>query len=134
MPSKSWKNLPKKLHTYGSWEFFFSAASTAQNSPELHFRFINTPIQSSVLESVIWPLPSLSQLLVLTFDTVFTGAYLFLSERMGGTDKTVKMLSNILLNLQNTLEIYFLIPLKVFKAKLWSVGVKIPPNFPPFLM
>ena len=106
------------MHTYGSWEVFFSAASTAQNSPELHFRFINTPIQSSVLESVIWPLPSLSQLLVLTFDTVFTGAYLFLSERMGGTDKTLKMLSNSLLNLQNTLEIYFLIPLKVFKAKL----------------
>ena len=37
----------------GSWEFFFSAAPTAQNSPELHFRFINSPIQSSVLKSVI---------------------------------------------------------------------------------
>ena len=33
--------------------FFFSAAPTAQNSPELHFRFINSPIQSSVLKSVI---------------------------------------------------------------------------------
>ena len=37
----------------GSWEFFFSAAPTAQNSPELHFRFINSPIQSSVLKSVV---------------------------------------------------------------------------------
>ena len=26
----------------GSWEFFFSAAPTAQNSPEFHFRFINS--------------------------------------------------------------------------------------------
>ena len=53
MPSESWKNLPKKLHTYGSWDFFFSAAPTAQNSPELHFRFINSPIQSSVLKYVV---------------------------------------------------------------------------------
>ena len=30
---------PKKLHTYGSWEFFFSAAPTAPNSPELQFHF-----------------------------------------------------------------------------------------------
>jgi hypothetical protein len=32
------------LHTYGSWEFFFSAAPPAQNSPELQFRFINSSI------------------------------------------------------------------------------------------
>jgi hypothetical protein len=35
------------------WRFFFSAAPTAINSPELHFRFINSPIQSSVLKSVV---------------------------------------------------------------------------------
>ena len=52
MPTKSWKNHPKQLHTYGSWEFFFSAASTAQNSPELHFRFINSFIQPSLVESL----------------------------------------------------------------------------------
>ena len=40
LPTKIWKNHPKKLHAYGSWEFFFSAAPPAQNSPELHFRFI----------------------------------------------------------------------------------------------
>ena len=34
---------------------FFSAAPTAQNSPELHFRFIDSPIQSSVLKSVFQP-------------------------------------------------------------------------------
>ena len=34
--------------------FFFSAASTAQNSPELHFRFINSFIQSSLLRSLEW--------------------------------------------------------------------------------
>ena len=28
------KNHLKKLHTYGSWEGFFSAAQTAQNSPK----------------------------------------------------------------------------------------------------
>ena len=52
MPTKSWKNHPKKLHTYGSWDFFFSAALTAQNSPELHFRFIFFFIQPSLLESL----------------------------------------------------------------------------------
>ena len=31
---------------------FYSAAPTAQNSPELHFRFLNSSIQSSVLKSV----------------------------------------------------------------------------------
>ena len=30
----------------------FSAAPTAQNSPEFHFRFLNSPIHSSVLKSV----------------------------------------------------------------------------------
>ena len=49
---KTLKIHPKKLHTYGSWEVFFSAAPTAQNSPELHIRFIDSPIQSSVLKSV----------------------------------------------------------------------------------
>ena len=47
MPTKSWKNHLKKLLTYGSWEVFFSAAPTAQNSPGLHFRFINSFIQPS---------------------------------------------------------------------------------------
>ena len=32
--------------------FFFSAARTAQNSPELHFRFINSFIQSSLVGSL----------------------------------------------------------------------------------
>ena len=32
--------------------FFFSAAPTAQNSPELHFRFINYFIQSCLLRSL----------------------------------------------------------------------------------
>ena len=27
MPTKSWKNLPKKLHTYDSWEILFSLFS-----------------------------------------------------------------------------------------------------------
>ena len=53
MPTKSWKNHLKKLHTYGSWKFFSSAAPTAQNSPYLHFRFINSFIQSSLLRSLI---------------------------------------------------------------------------------
>jgi hypothetical protein len=33
--------------------FFFSAAPTAQNSPELHFRFINSFIQPSLVGSLI---------------------------------------------------------------------------------
>ena len=49
---KTLKNHPKKLHTYGSWEVFFSAAPTAQNSPELHFRFINSFIQPTRVESL----------------------------------------------------------------------------------
>ena len=39
------KNWPQKLHTYGSLDFFFSAAPTAQNSPELNIRFIDSWIQ-----------------------------------------------------------------------------------------
>jgi hypothetical protein len=55
-PQNVEKNHPKKLHTYGSWEvFFLSAALTAQNSPELYFRFINYFIQSSLPESLVAP-------------------------------------------------------------------------------
>jgi hypothetical protein len=53
LSTKSCKNHPQKLHTYGSWEFFFSAALTAQNSPEIHFHFINYFIQPSLLESLV---------------------------------------------------------------------------------
>ena len=35
--------------------FFFSAAPTAQNSQELHFCFINSSIQPSVVKSVLTP-------------------------------------------------------------------------------
>ena len=49
------------MHTYGSWEFFFSAAPTAQNSPELHFRFINSFIQSSLLRSLAETLDQMCQ-------------------------------------------------------------------------
>ena len=35
--------------------FFFSAAPTAQNSPEIHFRFINSFIQPSLVGSLgVW--------------------------------------------------------------------------------
>ena len=53
MPTKSWKNHPQKLGTSRSLEFFFSAAPTAKNSPELHFHFINSFIQPSLGESLI---------------------------------------------------------------------------------
>ena len=49
---KTLKKHSKKLHTYGSWEVFFSAAPTAQNCPELHFRFINSFIQPSRVGSL----------------------------------------------------------------------------------
>ena len=49
---KNLKKHLKKLLTYGSWEIFFSAALTAQNSPKLHFRFTNSFIQSSRVESL----------------------------------------------------------------------------------
>ena len=54
LTTKSWKNHPKKLLIIGPDLFFFSAALTAQNSPELHFRFINSSIQSSLLRSLVW--------------------------------------------------------------------------------
>ena len=56
MPTKSWKNHLKKLHTYSSWDGVFSAAPTAQNSPELHFCLRNSFIQPSLLGSLLRPL------------------------------------------------------------------------------
>ena len=50
---KTLKNQPKKLHTYGSWEFIFSAALNAQNSREIHFCFIDFFIQPSFVGSLI---------------------------------------------------------------------------------
>ena len=54
MPTKSWKKPPQKVaYLYQLGEFFFSVAPTAPNSPELHFRFINSFIQSSLLRSLL---------------------------------------------------------------------------------
>ena len=60
LPTKSWKNHLKKLLTYGDWEFFFSAAPTAHNSPKLHFHFINYFIQPSRVGSLTWTIGSRS--------------------------------------------------------------------------
>ena len=48
------KKHPKKLHTYGSWEVFVSAALTAENNPELHFCFTNSFIQPSLVVSLVF--------------------------------------------------------------------------------
>ena len=50
--TKSWKNHLKKMLTNDSLVFLFSAALTSQNSPELHFRFMNSFIQPSSVESL----------------------------------------------------------------------------------
>ena len=47
---KKLKNPPQKVAYL--WQFFL-AAQTAQNSPELHFRFINSFIQPSRVESLL---------------------------------------------------------------------------------
>ena len=44
---------PKNVIYLWQLGVLFSAAPTAQNSPVLHFRFINSPIQSPVLKSVV---------------------------------------------------------------------------------
>ena len=53
MPSKGWKKNSQNSCILIAVGFFSSLALTAQNSPELHFRFIDSPIQSSVLKSVL---------------------------------------------------------------------------------
>ena len=50
---KKLKKPPQKVAHNRPRPFFFSAAPTAQNSPELHFRFINSFIQSSLLRSLL---------------------------------------------------------------------------------
>ena len=46
-PQKVEKTTPKSCILMAVWRVFFSAAPTAQNSPELHFSFINSFIQLS---------------------------------------------------------------------------------------
>jgi hypothetical protein len=51
---KKLKKTPQKVASL--WQlggFFFSAAPTAQNSPELHFRSINSFIQPSLVGSLL---------------------------------------------------------------------------------
>jgi hypothetical protein len=45
MAMKTLKKLPQKWHTHGSLDFFLSAASTVQNSPELYIHFTDFCIQ-----------------------------------------------------------------------------------------
>ena len=47
------KKPPQKVAYLWQLGVFFSAAPTAQNSPELHFRFINSFIQLSLLRSLV---------------------------------------------------------------------------------
>ena len=54
-PQKVEKTTPKSCILMAVGRFFFSAAPTAQNSPELNFRFINFFIQSSLLRSLGGP-------------------------------------------------------------------------------
>ena len=46
------KKPPQKVAYLWQLEGFFSTAPSARNSPEVHFRFINSPIHSSALKSV----------------------------------------------------------------------------------
>ena len=50
MTSKSWKNHPKKLHTYGSWELFFHGSPDCPKQPRTSF--INYFIQPSLVGSL----------------------------------------------------------------------------------
>ena len=52
MPTKCWKNTSKSCILMAVGTFFLSEALTAQNSPELHFCFIYSLIQSSLLRSL----------------------------------------------------------------------------------
>ena len=52
---KKLKKPPQKVAYFWQLGVFFSAAPTAQNSPELHFRFISSFIQSSLLRSLVSP-------------------------------------------------------------------------------
>ena len=51
-PQKVKKTTPKSCILMAVGRGFFSAAPTAQNSPELHFRFINSFIQPYLVESL----------------------------------------------------------------------------------
>ena len=51
-PQKVEKTTPKSCILSAFGRVFFTAAPTAQTSPELHFRFINSFIQSSLLRSL----------------------------------------------------------------------------------
>ena len=51
-PQKVEKTTSKSCTLMAVGSFFFSAASTAQNCPELHFRFKIFSIQPSLLESL----------------------------------------------------------------------------------
>ena len=50
---KKLKKTPQKCCFLMAVGSFFSAVLPAQNSPEVHFYFINSPIHSSVLKSVL---------------------------------------------------------------------------------
>ena len=80
LTTKSWKNHAKKLHTYGSCEVFFLCSPTALNSPELHFRFINSFIQLSnvqLLRSLVETHMKFSVWTSLCFIQYFSGASFF---------------------------------------------------------
>ena len=52
-PQKVEKTTPKSCLLMAVGRVFFSSAQTAQNSPELHFRFINSFFHPSLLKSLL---------------------------------------------------------------------------------
>ena len=52
--AQKFEKTPQKVaYLWQLGVFFLSAATTAPNSSELHFRFMNSFIQSSLLESLL---------------------------------------------------------------------------------
>ena len=55
-PQKVEKKTPQKVAYLWQLGVFFSAAPTAQKSPEIHFHFINSFIQLSLVGSLLIPI------------------------------------------------------------------------------
>ena len=63
MSTKSWKNHPKKLHTYGSWEFFFLCSPACPKQPRTSFLFYNffyptISARISASDACVWTFPA----------------------------------------------------------------------------
>ena len=100
------KKPPQKVrYLWQLGDFFFSAALPAQNSLELHFRFLNSFIQPSLLESLLVTLQNNSQ----SYNWILLAHVVIKTARIKGSRASLNAIA-VAVSLRDSADVPFWLP------------------------